>query len=168
MAFSFSGRRRCNQHSQGNDKRELCQCSPIRHFVTPNPFGSGSGSGVRLRIWLAAKHRHILLLSYNTNRISNLSSFYSSDLLSSYLFIHNSFGYRFYSTYTFYIYIFYDTTFVLYRLYIYFLFLPALSPHLFNWSRLAELDQSDNIHLSRGWGGIVGSDTYFSTSRVRF
>ena len=140
----------------------LCHTQP---FLGPGRVRD-SGSGFD---WLPSTwHRHILLLSYNTNRISNLSSFYLSDNLSSYLFTHNSFGYRFYFTYIFYIYIFYNTTFVLYCLYIYFLFLPALSPHLFNWSRLAELDLSDNIHLSRGWGGIVGSDTYFSTSRVRF
>ena len=47
MAFPFSGRRRCNQHSQGNDKRELCQCSPIRCSVTPNPFWVRVGFGIQ-------------------------------------------------------------------------------------------------------------------------
>ena len=40
MAFPFSGRLRCYQHSQGNDKRELG--SPICHSVT-HPTFSGPG-----------------------------------------------------------------------------------------------------------------------------
>ena len=40
MAFPFSGRLRCYQHSQGDDKRELG--SPIRHSVT-HPTFSGPG-----------------------------------------------------------------------------------------------------------------------------
>ena len=62
--------------SGGWQERAWFTRSLLRH--TPKPFGSGSGTGVRPGIWLATKHRHFLLLSWNTNRISNLSSFYLS------------------------------------------------------------------------------------------
>jgi len=92
MAFPFSGRLRCNQHSQGDDKRELG--SPVRHSVThPNLLGPGrvQESGPEFD-WLPSIDTFIIVMEYQSNLKSLKLLFINSsyDKLSSYLLIYYS------------------------------------------------------------------------------
>ena len=92
MAFPFSGRLRCYQHSQGDDKREL---SLVHPFVTPSHTQTfwvrvGFRSQARNLIGYQASTLFIIVMEYQSNLKSLKLLFINSshDKLSSYLLIY--------------------------------------------------------------------------------
>jgi len=137
--------------------------SSVHPFVIlshTQPFRVRVGFGCQAQnlIGCQASIHFIIVIQYQSNLI--LSSFYLSDELSSHLLIRYSLDINAILLIHF-SYIYFTTLLHLYctvYIYIFFSYLPCRHTyHMIQTSRAGI--RREIIHLSRGWGGIVGSDT---------